>query len=292
MNWDDLRFVTALARAGSLASAARSLDVDHTTVGRRVASAERALGVRLFTRTPTGLVATADAERLLAPMAQVEQAVLALERHAAAHGDRLAGTVRVTAPETLGAVYLAPRLAAFGAEHPALTVELVPSGAVLDLGRREAEVAVRLVRSRDEGLVARRAGAIAYGLYAAHTYLAKRALKSIGGLARHRVLGGADPRGIEAKWLARLGPDVRATFVSDSSMALLAAARAGAGIAVLPRYLGDGDPALRHLPAPDEPVETVWLFVHRDLRATPRVRATLDVVADAMKNDAALLRGA
>ena len=102
MNWDDLRFVLALARSGSLARAAKALAVDHTTVGRRVDAAEAALGLRLFTRTTTGYVPTADAERLLAPMKQVEEAVLAVERGALANDDALAGTVRVTSPESLG----------------------------------------------------------------------------------------------------------------------------------------------------------------------------------------------
>ncbi len=291
MIWDDLRFVVVLSRAGSLAAAARKLGVDHTTVGRRVASAERALGVRLFTRTPTGLVATADAERLLAPMRQVEEAVLAVERQAVAQGHRLEGTVRVTAPETFGAWYLGPRVAAFGVDHPGLTVELMPSGELLDLGRREAEVAVRMVRSKDEGLVARRAGAVAYGLYASHGYLAKRPLRTFEALDRHRVLCAAAPRAIEARWLSRLQPSARPSFLSDSSMALHAAARAGAGVAVLPRYLGDADPELRHIAAPDEPTETVWLTVHRDLRRTPRVRALLDFLAATLKADAALLLG-
>jgi hypothetical protein len=96
MNWDDLRFVLALSEAGSLARAAKALAVDHTTVGRRVEAAEASLGVRLFTRTTTGYVATADAERLLGPMKQVEDAVLAVERGATASRDTLEGVVRVT----------------------------------------------------------------------------------------------------------------------------------------------------------------------------------------------------
>ncbi len=128
LNWDDLRFVLAVSRAGSLARAARALHVDHTTVGRRVEAAEAALGVRLFTRTTTGFVLTADADRLLQPMRQVEDAVLALERTAEAQDERLAGAVRVTSPETLGVSYLAPRLAAVGRAHPGRTLELMPAG--------------------------------------------------------------------------------------------------------------------------------------------------------------------
>src|SRR5689334_4861957 len=145
MNWDDLRFVAALSRAGSLAKTAAALGVDHTTVGRRVEAAERALGLRLFTRTAAGYTLTLDGERLLAPLRQVEDAVLALERGVHAQRSALEGTVRVTSPETFGIAYLAPRLARFGRQYPALCVELVPAGVVLNLNRSEAELAVRFV---------------------------------------------------------------------------------------------------------------------------------------------------
>ncbi len=292
MNWDDLRFVLAVSRAGSLTRAAKLLQVDHTTVGRRVEAAEAALGVRLFTRTTTGLVLTEEAGRLLAAMQQVEDAVLAVERAAAAQDARLEGTVRVTTPETFGVSYLAPRLASFGLAHPGLTIELVPAGAVLDLGRREAELAVRIFRSKQENLVVRRAGAVRYGLYASHAYLTRHPLRGRDTLDKHATLGAPEARAIETVWLRKLNPRARAKFVSDSSLALLAAARASAGVAVLPRYLGDAEPTLRRITMPDEPSEPIWLTVHRDLQATPRVRALMDFLAATLAQDAALLTGA
>lgn len=286
-----MRHVLAVARAGSLAGAARTLQVDHTTVGRRVEAAEAALGVRLFTRTTTGFVATADADRLIAAMTRVEEAVMTVERAAAAQDARLEGTVRVTSPETFGVAYLAPRLAGFGLAHPGLTIAVVPAGEVLDLGRREAEIAVRIFRSKHESLVVRRAGEVRYGLYASPTYLTRRPLKGREALAEHPTLGVPEADAIEAVWLRRLCPRARPTFVSTSSLALLAAARASAGFAVLPRYLGDREPGLRRVAMPDEPSEPLWLTVHRDLKKTPRVRALLDFLAATLKQDAGLLGG-
>jgi DNA-binding transcriptional LysR family regulator len=292
MNWDDLRHVLAVSRAGSLARAAKALHVDHTTVGRRVEAAEAALGVRLFTRTTTGFVLTADGERLVEPMRRVEEAALAVERAAEAQDERLAGAVRVTSPETFGVSYLGPRLATFGLAHPGLKIELMPAGEVLDLGRREAELAVRMFRSKHESLVVRRVGEVRYGLYGSHVYLGQRPLRGREALERHTLLGVADAKAIEAVWLRRLNPRARPAFVSDSSLALLAAARASAGVAVLPRYLGDGDATLRRVTMPDEPAEPIWLTVHRDLQATPRVRALLDFLAATLRQDAPLLTGA
>jgi len=290
MNWDDLRFVLALSRAGSLARAAKALRVDHTTVGRRIEAAEAALGVRLFTRTTTGYVATAEADRLLGQIGRVEDAVLSLERGAHAQQGSLEGTVRVTSPETFGVAYLAPRLAAFGREHPGLTIELVTGGAILDLARREADIAVRFFRSRHEHLVVRRVAAIAHGLYASKKYLARRPLRKPGGLSGHPLLV-PTPGGVETPWVERLLGDVRPVFVAELTLALLAAARTGAGIAALPRYLGDAEPTLRHLPMPDEPTEPVWLTVHRDVKDAPRVRMTLDHLGRCLEEDRAMLLG-
>lgn len=292
MNWDDLRFVLALSKAGSLARAAKALKVDHTTVGRRIEAVEADLGVRLFTRTTTGYVLTADAERLLPDIAHVEDAVHAVERGAHAQHDSLEGRVRITSGETFGVCYLAPRLAAFGREHPGLTIELVTGGEVLDLARREADIAVRFFRSRHENLVVRRVAEIAHALYASADYLARRPFKKGGELRDHPILTTTSGPGVvEAAWVEKITGSARPAFVSNMTMALVEAARASAGIAVLPRYLGDREPTLRRLPMPDEPREPIWITVHRDLKQAPRVRVVLDFLGDCLKNDRGLLVG-
>jgi DNA-binding transcriptional LysR family regulator len=292
MNWDDIRFLLAVSKAGSLLGAGKQLGVNHTTVGRRIEAAETDLGVRLFTRTRRGYVPTADADRLLPSLREVEQAVLKVERHAQAQHIGFAGTVRVTSPETLGTHYLAGRLAAFGLQHPRLVIELMPAGAVLDLGRREAELAIRTFRSDVDGLVVRRVASVKYGMYASADYLRGRPLSSPQHLPNHSILSAApEDKSVETTWLAQLAPEVAPRFVSTLSTALVAAARAAAGVAILPRYLGDAEPTLRHIAMPHEPTEHLWLTVHRDLRATPRIRALLDFLAATMKADAPLFAG-
>ncbi|MFO0613293.1 MAG: LysR family transcriptional regulator [Polyangiaceae bacterium] len=291
MNWDDVRFALALVDAGSLAKAAKALGVDHTTVGRRVEALEAALGARLFTRTPAGYVPTADADRLLGPMRRVEEAIHAVERRAVAQRDELEGKLRVTSPETLGVTYLAPILAELQRAHPKLVIDLVPAGEVLDLGKRQAELAVRLFRSAHKDLVVRRAGAIGYGLYASHAYLEEHRWDRRKPEA-HPFLSVPEAGAVEATWLRRICPTARVAFTSTLSIALHAGARASAGIAVLPRYLGDRDPSLRRLPMPDEPTEPIWLTIHRDLQRTPRIRALFDFLVARLADDALLLRGA
>ncbi|APR79857.1 Transcriptional regulator, LysR family protein [Minicystis rosea] len=290
MNWDDLRYVAALSRAGSLAKTAAALGVDHTTVGRRIEAAERALGLRLFTRTPSGYVLTREGEDLMAPLREVEDAVLALERGVHAQRGELEGTVRVTSPETFGMAYLASRLARFGRRYPSLCVELLPAGAMLDLSRSEAELAVRFFRTKDDSLVVRRIGEVAHGLYASTDYLARHPIKGSSDLAAHPLL--LPSSGVELAWLRQLVPNARPAFVSEVSVVLAEAARVDAGVALLPRYLGDTTPGLTHVPMPRAPTEPLYLTVHRDLRQTPRVRVLLDYLVSAVKADRALLLGA
>lgn len=290
MNWDDLRFVVAVARHGSLLQAAKALEVEHTTVGRRIDAAERALGTKLFARSTAGLVLTAEGEQLLAPLQGVEDAVAALERRASADQHELVGTVKVTGPESFGIAWLAPRLATFARQHPGLHIDLDPSGAVLDLARRQAELAVRFFQSKDKSLVVRRVAEVGHGLYAARSYLARYPLRSAAELADRPLLSGP-PGDAESAWFAKLAKGRKPTFTSVLSVALLAAAKTGAGIAVLPRYLGDAEPDLEHLPMPDEPREALWLTVHRDLRATPRVRAVMDFLVAQFTREKVALRG-
>jgi len=195
----------------------------------------------------------------------------------------------VTSPETFGVVWLAPRLARFGRQLPALSVELRPSGEVLDLGRREAEVAVRFFRARQEGLVARRVGEVGHGLYASEKYLARRPVRGPAELPAHPLLLPAD--GPELAWVRQLVRGARPAFSSDVSLALSEAARADAGVALLPHYLGDATPGLVHVPMPREPTEPIWLTVHRDLRRSPRVRVLLEFLVEAIRADQSLLAG-
>jgi DNA-binding transcriptional LysR family regulator len=298
MNWDDLRYVVAVYKAGSLTKAAKQLKVDHTTVRRRIEALEAALGVPLFARTPSGYVATSELERLLPEVRAVEASVLALERSAFAQLDAIEGVVRVAAPETFGACYLAPRLALFSAEHPGLTIEVITGRSVLDLSRREADIALRFFRTSYENIVTKRAGTVTHGLYAARSYLAKHPVTNAAAgepldLRGHRVLTSfTEPGAVEAVWVTELLAGEPPAFVANFTVSLLEAARAGAGIAVLPHYLGDRESTLHHLPVGNEPQETLWLTVHRDVREASRVRAVLDFLTQSLRRDRALLLGA
>lgn len=274
MNWDHLRFLLALAEQGTLSAAARVLGVDHSTVGRRVDSAEAALGVRLFTRSVAGYALSPDGERLLPEMRKVAQAMHGLRRAAEQGEAAVRGPIRVTCPETLGMTWLAKRLAEFALQEPGVQVLLDPSGRVADLGVGEAEIAVRNVRSTQQRLVVQPLAQVEYGLYATSEYLREHPLQP-GFAGAHFLAPPVSPVSIEGAWLKRLAPKAEPVLVSELSICLASAAQVSAGIAILPSYLGRSHPGLEHIPVADPPREALWLTVHEDARKVARVRALM-----------------
>jgi DNA-binding transcriptional LysR family regulator len=293
MNWDDLRYVLALAQAGSLARAARQLRVDNTTVGRRIEALEEELGLKLFTRTAAGYTLMSEAAGLVSEIRQVEASVLAIERAAQARDVSARSTVRVTAGEVFGSRYVAPRLSGFTRRHPHISVDFKTAAHALDLARREADVAIRFFRSRHAYLVVKRVGDLGYALYASKEYLGRRPLPStVEELMRHEFitfdLPFTEPH--EGTWLDQIARGGRIAVTTNSTATALGAAVGGVGIALLPRFLGDDEPALRRIPMPDEPALPIWLTVHKDLQHAPAVRSVLDFLSELFRSDADYLR--
>lgn len=280
MDWEDLRHFVVLARTGSLSRAARELAVDHSTVARRVAALETALAVRLVDRLPRAYALTEDGRRVAAIGEKLEAEAHAVMRAAGAADPAPAGSVRVSAPPVFASVVLAPRLGALRRAHPAIVLELVGESRSADLDRREADIALRLTPPRGDGLVTRKLGELTYGLYAAPTYAAACPPADYAFVAYDDSLD----RVPQQVWLHAVAAGRPLVFRANDVASLAAAARAGVGVAVLPDFLGAGDPALVRLrPPTPPPVRPLWLVVHDDLRRAGRVRATMDFLAAAVR---------
>lgn len=277
--WDDLRVFLAVHRSGSHAAAARVLRVAPTTVGRRLAALEAAVGARLFTRTPEGLDATAAARALLLRAERVEAEVLEAERELAGADARPAGVVRITCGDGFGAFVLAPALPAFLAAHPGLTVEVHADIRSADLIRGEADVALRNFRPREKSLVARRLGPEPLGLYAAPAYLARRGTpRTARDLAGHDlVLYEKELDRVRSQaWVREVAAGARVAVRVSTTTAMHAACAAGAGIALLMSDVAGADPRFaRVLPRLEPPANDVWAVTHPDLRGAARVVAAL-----------------
>jgi DNA-binding transcriptional LysR family regulator len=278
LDWGNLRFFLELARSGSLSRAAQRLSVDRNTVARRVAALEEELGLSLFERGPQGWTRTPAGDELAALASQIEEDVLALARHVDARDSALAGTVRLTTATHLSAHLLVPALPRLRERHPGILLEIAADQRTFDLSRREADLALRMGRPRDGGLVTRKLSDVAYGLYAARdSPPARRGSVDLAGdpfLSFDASLAGTP----QERWLQRVAPERRVVFRCNSTASLHAAVRLGIGVGVLPCFVAEDDPALTRLEGPEAVKHELWLLVHGDLRRAPRVRAVIEWV--------------
>jgi len=291
LDWNDLRVLLAVADGGSLSAAARALQVDHSTVLRRIARFERQLAVRLFDRAPGGYLLTAAGEALAASARQIAGLVDAAERRIVGQDLRLSGSVRVATTDTLALVVLPPLITRFRHTHPDVQIELASGNPAADLTRRDADLAVRPTLEPPENLVGRRICRLAYAAYAAPAYLQQTPARSA--LAKHVWVAPDDSMAstVVGRYLRAL-PQAEISFRANSLASLARAAAAGLGVALLPCYLGDSSPDLQRIREPiAEATTDLWLLTHEDLRKTARVRALLDFLADQLGAEKDLLEG-
>lgn len=288
LDWDDLRFLLAIARHGSLSAAARELRVTQSTVGRRLAALEAGLGVRLLHRTPEGYVVTLAGEAFLAHAERIEVEALAAERLVGGGDRRLEGVVRVTAVEALAGHILPSCFATLHRLYPDISIELLPNIRHLSLAMREADIAVRLARFEQQDLLVRRIGRLGFGLYASPAYLERHGEPDFdAGCPGHRLIAWLDTEEVQplARWLAEVAPRARAGLRTDNPEAQRQAVLDGDGMACLARVQADLDQErLQRLQPPVPiPVLDIWLAVHRDNRNTSRIRTVLDAIAVAIR---------
>jgi DNA-binding transcriptional LysR family regulator len=284
--WDLLHTFLGVLREGSLSGAARALGLTQPTVGRHVAALEQVLGQPLFTRSPTGLLATEAALALRGHAEQMEAAAAALQRAATARGDEVRGTVRVTASEVIGVEVLAGVFATLREAHPGLVLELALSNQLHDLLRREADIAVRMTQPEQGQLIARRIGSIELGLHARTDYLDRHGRPTtLAELQGHTLIGFDTMTPFIRAGSKRLGGISRDSFAlrSDSDLAQLALVRAGAGIGTCQVALARRAPVLERVLADQFawPLET-WVAMHEDLRQNTPCRVVFEALVDGL----------
>jgi DNA-binding transcriptional LysR family regulator len=290
INWEFYRSFLAVLNEGSLSGAARALDIAQPTVGRHIAALEKSLSLALFTRSQTGLLPTEAAQSLRGFAESMQSTAASLERAAASQGSGVRGTVRVTASDIIGVEVLPPVISALRDQYPGLTVELVLTNRVQDLLRREADIAVRMVRPRQELLVARRIGRIKLGLHAHERYLDRHGTPgSIADLATHSLIG-FDQMTAFVRNAGKAFPGWRResfALRTDSDLAHLALIRSGAGIGVCQVAIARRDDAIvRVLPKHFSLSLETWITMHQDLRNSPRCRVTFDALVEGLQRHA------
>lgn len=281
-----MRSFLAVLERGSLLGAARYLGSSQPTLGRHVAELERQLDVVLFERTGRGLVPTraalsiADHARTMAGSAE------AIGRTLTGQIRQLAGAVRITASQTVAVYMLPPLLARLREREPAIAIEVIASNAISNLLRREADIAVRMIRPDQASLIARRIGQVEIGAYAQQDYLRRRGVpRTPADLLRHDLIGFDHDDLIIRSFHAMGLPIERDAFGirSDDHLVLWQTLRAGLGVGFAARWLAEREPELqRVLPDLAIPTLPVWLTVHREIRSSARIRAVYDFLAHAI----------
>ena len=276
VDWEDIRHFLAVAQSGTLSGASRSLKVDHATVSRRLAALEAALDVRLVDRLPRSCRLTAIGRQVFERAVEMEAEAHGIARLAKAAHAPLVGRVTLSAPPVLVAHLLAEHLARFRTEYPDIRLSLSAQGQQISLSRREADVAVRLVRPDEAGSVARKLGTMAFGLYAHRSYAHLAAPERWQFIAFDQSFADMP----QQSWLLGIAGDRPVACELNHISEHLIAVRAGVGVASLPCFLGERDRDLvrLHWDVPSF-ARDIWLVVHRDLRKTPAVRAVMDFAA-------------
>lgn len=272
-----------LGRYGSLSAASRALGISQPTLSRRLALLEETLGVSLFLRGPRGLVPTAAGERLVKVAESMREAASWVPELMAAGHDPVSGVVRVTAPEAgLATEWLPKALLPLRTLHPGLVVQIAVENRVVEMSKREADIAIRNQRPTDGALTTRAVGTFAWYLYAAPEYLERRpAISELTDLMQHDILLYETPSdNRQSRWLSQRRLLGRVVLSSNSVDALARAARVGWGIAMLPAFVADRDTGLRRVLL-ERPITKMplWLVTHAQLKRSPRVQAVFRQLA-------------
>jgi len=282
-DWDSLRVVLHIDRAGGLSGAARVLGVTHATISRRLARAEEAAGVSFFERLPAGLRLTSAGRAVLEHAERVEAETHGLERALMAEQPGLSGPLRVTVPPLLMSAPLTAQFGAFLREHPGIELHFVGDNAPLNLHRREADVALRVSARPPDTLWGRKVTEQSAGYYASPDWLAQHPLGQ-------GDLGADVPVVSFTAWpepipegLRRTCPRARVALRVDDMVLALRLVRQGLGVTRLPKVIGEEQGLARVERLTWEPYPPIWLLTHPELRAVPRVEALMAHLGTAMK---------
>jgi DNA-binding transcriptional LysR family regulator len=283
MGWSDLRLFLAIARLGTLGAAARSLGLTQPTMGRRLRALEAALGQTLFQRTADGFVLTDEGVAVFAHAERIEEEVLGLQRELAGNASDLTGFLRVSSSDWFGTHLLAPVIAEFSLAYPKVVVELLTDSRLLSLSRREADLVFRIAPFTEPEVISRRLLRIEYGLYIKRGLPHPAAGDGEGArlVTMDEAFGGMP----DVSWLQRLLPKAAIALRSNNRDVQATLCANGAGLAVVPRPLGDSMAAIERVDLGEPPPgRDTWVGYHRDMRRMARLRALLDHVIERLAN--------
>lgn len=275
VDWDHLRYFLILARGKTLTNAARLMGVEHSTVARRIQALEQSLGMQLFKREATGYELTIEGLALIPRVEQMEQSFLQIEKP-----NPLQGRVRIGAPEGFGTAFLARLLAEFSQHYPLLTIDLIPVPKTIRLSHREADIVISIERPKSGPFIITRLTNYSLKLYGSQQYLQRNSpIRRVADLSEHRFVDYIDDLVYSSALyrLERLPLQLTACFRSNSILAQQIAVSAGAGLAILPRFIAVDQPELQEVLNSDVNfTHTFWMLTLVDLQHEPKIKLVWD----------------
>ena len=275
VDWDHLRYFFILARGKTLTNAARLMGVEHSTVARRIQALEQSLGMQLFKREATGYELTIEGLALIPRVEQMEQSFLQIEKP-----NPLQGRVRIGAPEGFGTAFLARLLAEFSQHYPLLTIDLIPVPKTIRLSHREADIVISIERPKSGPFIITRLTNYSLKLYGSQQYLQRNSpIRRVADLSEHRFVDYIDDLVYSSALyrLERLPLQLTACFRSNSILAQQIAVSAGAGLAILPRFIAVDQPELQEVLSSDVNfTHTFWMLTLVDLQHEPKIKLVWD----------------
>jgi len=277
-NWDDLRIFLAVARTGSISGAARHLNVQHSTISRRMRKMEEKLGARLVERKKTGYELTPAGENIKQAALRVETEVLGVDVAVIGKDSNLVGPLRVTAINNMACSILMPMFSSFSQAYPQVDLHIVVSNIDSSLAQREADVAIRLTNSPTDTLIGKRMVTVASTIYGNQDYL-----QQIREQRREPKWIGVECCEFHKSWTRHSCNEQGHNFYCDDTLLTLAAIREGLGVSYLPCFMGDAEPHLERYCEPDPSHNLgLWILLHPDLKRTARVLACRDHMSTAV----------
>lgn len=294
-NWDNLRVFLAVARTQSALEAAAQLEMDHSTISRRLHRLEKEIGTALFARNPQGHMLTSAGHRLLEYVEQIEGTLAQIDSEIGGDNQVLTGQVRMGTTEGFGGFFLAPHVANFCARHPAITVEMLAVPRFINLSKREADLAINIERPQTGAYVFCKLSDYRLQLYATAEYLEKHPpICSLADLASHNMIGYVDELSFSAelRYLQQIAPRAQVPLRCTSIIAQFFAARQGHGLAVLPCFLANFAPEMVPvLPGTADVIRSFWLVAPEERHQVARIRALWDYLRHIADTNHAYLMG-
>ncbi|MHC9176503.1 LysR family transcriptional regulator [Pseudomonas aeruginosa] len=283
MEWGDVKIFLAIVRAGTFSGAAAYLKVSRPTVSRRLQALEDALGQKLFQRTGDGLLITAEGESVIELAEKMEESALALDRKMAAEDARLEGELKITCAEWFAGYVLPEVLVNFSRKYPRIRIEILSSANLLDLSRRDADIAFRNIPFDKPDIVQRKLMDINYAVYAADSYMIEAASAGEG---VELILMNSDLSYFpDVTWILKVLPKATVAHRSNARSVQAKLCSAGLGLAVLPVVVGQKVPGLKVIDLGESPPgRELWLGYHRDLRDLKRLRELVNAVVDSQSS--------